>query len=45
MSSRAESVRVRMDIFAALEQRIATLNQIVPTDLGESAEYPRHIRH
>jgi len=34
--------QLRMDVFAALDQRIATRYQITPIDLGESAEYLRH---
>jgi type II secretory pathway predicted ATPase ExeA len=34
--------QLRMGIFAALDQRIATRYQIAPMDLSESAEYLRH---
>lgn len=34
--------QLRLGIFAALDQRIATRYQIAPMDLGESAEYVRH---
>ena len=34
--------QLRMGVFAALDQRIATRYQINPMDLGESAEYLRH---
>jgi type II secretory pathway predicted ATPase ExeA len=34
--------QLRMGVFAALDQRIATRYQIAPMDLGESAEYLRH---
>jgi type II secretory pathway predicted ATPase ExeA len=34
--------QLRMGVFAALDQRIATRYQIKPMDLGESAEYLRH---
>src|SRR6266496_3371819 len=34
--------QLRMGVFAALDQRIATRYQITPIDLGESAEYLRH---
>jgi type II secretory pathway predicted ATPase ExeA len=34
--------QLRMGVFAALDQRIATRYQIAPMDLAESAEYLRH---
>ena len=34
--------QLRMGIFAALDQRIATRYHITPMDLGESADYLRH---
>jgi len=34
--------QLRMGVFAALDQRIATRYQISPMDLGESADYLRH---
>src|SRR5436309_13522022 len=34
--------QLRMGVFAALDQRIATRYQIAPMDLGESVEYLRH---
>jgi type II secretory pathway predicted ATPase ExeA len=34
--------QLRMGVFAALDQRIATRYQINPMDLGESADYLRH---
>jgi type II secretory pathway predicted ATPase ExeA len=34
--------QLRMGVFAALDQRIATRYQINPMDLGEAAEYLRH---
>ena len=34
--------QLRMGVFAALDQRIATRYQLSPMDLGESAEYLRH---
>src|SRR5919201_1394173 len=34
--------QLRLGVFAALDQRIATRYQLAPMDLGESAEYLRH---
>ncbi len=34
--------QLRMGVYAALDQRIATRYQITPMDLGESADYLRH---
>ena len=34
--------QLRMGVFAALDQRIATRYQIAPMDLGEAADYLRH---
>lgn len=34
--------QLRMGVFAALDQRIATRYQIAPMDLAESADYLRH---
>ena len=34
--------QLRMGVFAALDQRIATRYQIAPMDLGESVDYLRH---
>jgi type II secretory pathway predicted ATPase ExeA len=34
--------QLRMGVFAALDQRVATRYQITPMDLSESAEYLRH---
>jgi type II secretory pathway predicted ATPase ExeA len=36
------SRQLRMGVFAALDQRIATRYQIAPMDLGESVDYLRH---